>query len=121
MAKNIIGEKLKLLIAEKGIQQKDLANFLQTTPQNISRYVKGEREPNIETLKQLAEYFNVTLDYLSGRSNIKTQDPLHEIIINTLKEYGMIDDLDNISRIDLEKFNKVLQKILDLYETFKNS
>lgn len=69
MSKNIIGDKLKLLITEKGIQQKDLANLLQTTPQTISRYVKGEREPNIEILKQLADYFNVTLDYLAGRSN----------------------------------------------------
>ena len=39
------------------------------TQQRISAYEKGKREPDIETLKQFADFFNCSIDYLIGESN----------------------------------------------------
>lgn len=60
------GHKLKGLIEEKGITQKELALQLNIAPSTVSSYVQNTREPDFATLKLIAEYFNVTIDYLLG-------------------------------------------------------
>ncbi|MGN1129861.1 MAG: helix-turn-helix domain-containing protein [Ruminococcus sp.] len=60
------GRKLKGLIEEKGITQKELALQLNIAPSTVSSYVQNTREPDFATLKLIAEYFNVTIDYLLG-------------------------------------------------------
>lgn len=44
------------------------------TQQRISSYEKGKREPDIETLKQFAEYFDCSIDYLLNKTNIRNYD-----------------------------------------------
>ena len=56
--------KLKQLIFERKIKQNKLAKELNITPSNLNKYVNESIEPNIETLIKLANYFNVSLDYL---------------------------------------------------------
>ena len=60
------GRKLKGLIEEKGITQKELSLQLNIAPSTVSSYVQNTREPDFATLKLIAEYFNVTIDYLLG-------------------------------------------------------
>lgn len=59
--------RLKELRKNKSLRQEDLANFLHLTTTGYNGYETGKREPNIETLCKLADYYNVTLDYLVGR------------------------------------------------------
>lgn len=63
--------RLKELRRAKGISQVKLAMDLNTSQNTISRYETGEREPGIHELIMLAEYFNVSVDYLLER----TDDP----------------------------------------------
>lgn len=56
--------KLKELRKNKKVSQDDIAKVLHMTQQNYSRYESGLNEPNIETLKKLAEFYGVSLDYL---------------------------------------------------------
>ena len=60
----MFAERLKSARIAKGLSQKDVADYLKITPNAYRKYEYGEREPNIHTLKLLAEYFNVGLDYL---------------------------------------------------------
>ena len=60
--------RLKELRKKKGISQLRLATDLNTTQNTISRYETGEREPGIAELIKIAEYFNVSVDYLIGRT-----------------------------------------------------
>ena len=60
--------RLKELRKKKGISQLRLATDLNTTQNTISRYETGEREPGIDELIKIAEYFNVSVDYLIGRT-----------------------------------------------------
>lgn len=62
--------RLKKLREAKGITQSELANELgYKNQQVISFYEMGEREPRIEALIKLANYFDVSIDYLVGRSD----------------------------------------------------
>ncbi len=63
--------RLKELRKSKGISQLKLALDLNTNQNTISRYETGEREPGINELIMIANYFNVSIDYLLER----TDDP----------------------------------------------
>lgn len=65
--------RLKQLRNEKKINQRELANFLKVAPSTISMYESGQREPNFEVLESLADFFNVDLNYLLGKSNKTTK------------------------------------------------
>ena len=60
--------RLTELRKKKGISQLRLATDLNTTQNTISRYETGEREPGIDELIKIADYFNVSVDYLIGRT-----------------------------------------------------
>lgn len=60
--------RLNELRKSKGISQLKLALALNTNQNTISRYETGEREPDINTLIQIADYFNVSIDYLLERT-----------------------------------------------------
>lgn len=64
-----LSERLKSLIIEKGILQKDLAKKLKLSPQTLNLYINGKREPSIDTLKALAESLNVSVNYLINDYN----------------------------------------------------
>ena len=57
----------KELRAEKGVTQKEVAEFICCSPLVYSRYERVEREPDIDALCRLADYFGVTIDYLVER------------------------------------------------------
>lgn len=60
--------RIKELRKKKGISQQRLATDLNTTQNTISRYETGEREPGIDELIKIADYFHVSVDYLIGRT-----------------------------------------------------
>ena len=61
--------RLKKLREDKGITQLKLAMDLNMNQNNISRYEKGTREVDYETLIKLADYFDVSIDYLLERTD----------------------------------------------------
>ncbi|MDF8373622.1 helix-turn-helix domain-containing protein [Weissella paramesenteroides] len=58
--------RLKELREAKGLSQRQLANELGMVHQTYSNYERGEREPRIDVLIKLADYFDVSVDYLIG-------------------------------------------------------
>lgn len=63
--------RLKEIRISKGISQLKLAMDLNMNQNTISRYETGDREPGIRELIQIADYFNISVDYLLER----TDDP----------------------------------------------
>ena len=61
--------RLKELRTRHGVSQVKLAMDLGLSQNSISRYENGEREADYETLVAIADYFNVSVDYLLGRTN----------------------------------------------------
>lgn len=56
--------KLRVLLDENDVKQKDMAAFLQIAPSTMSGYIQGTSEPDFKTLKRLADYFSVSTDFL---------------------------------------------------------
>ena len=63
---NKFSEKLKELRKDKDLSQKKLAKDLNVDQRSISNWEKGVREPDFNTLIQIAKYFDVKTDYLLG-------------------------------------------------------
>ena len=61
--------RLTELRQEKGIQQGDVATQLEISQALLSHYERGRRECRFDTLIDLANYYNVTCDYLLGRTD----------------------------------------------------
>lgn len=61
--------KLREIRKKFGISQLKLALDLNTNQNTISRYETGEREPGINELIKIADYFDVSIDYLLGRTD----------------------------------------------------
>ena len=100
------GERLKYLREKNGLTQKDIATRLGVESAAISKYELDMREPNIEALKKLATIFNVSIDYLLGR----TPDVfVYESDRNTL----------DISIIQ-EKYKTLKNKIGNVKNSYKN-
>lgn len=64
---------LKLLRGEKNMSQQELADALGISKSSINMYERGERQPNFEVLETIADYFNVDIDYLLGRTTKTTK------------------------------------------------
>jgi len=98
--KQLFAERLKELREENNMTQEQLGKLLNVTKQAISSYEKGENEPSLDTLVKIAEIFNVSLDYLFGRT--KQKDNLYiqnEILINTLNDKNKRKFLIDICKI----------------------
>ena len=66
---SIISKRLKELRKTKKILQKDIAEFLTVPLRTYQSYEYGEAEPNLDNVTKLADYFDVSADYLLGRSD----------------------------------------------------
>ena len=62
-------ERILELKKSRNLLQKDIANSVGITIRNYQRYEKGQAQPTLPVLYKLADYFDVSLDYLVGRSD----------------------------------------------------
>ncbi len=66
-----IGNKIKTLRNEKKLTQKQLATLLDTSASAIGMYEQNRREPDNSTIIKIANYFQISTDYLFGLSDIR--------------------------------------------------
>lgn len=66
-------ERLKELRTSSELTIRELADFLGVSKSSIHMYERGEREPSIATLEAIADFFNVDMDYLLGKSDCKNR------------------------------------------------
>ena len=64
-------EKLKMLRKKKGLTQQEIADEIGINRGSYSNWEKGKREPSFENLVKLADLFDVSLDWLFGREQMK--------------------------------------------------
>lgn len=83
--------RLKELRIEKGLLQSDIAKIINKGERTVGFYETGERDMNTETLAILSDFFNVSIDYLLGKSDVRDpgkqiDDILNEAMIGMSKE-----------------------------------
>lgn len=84
--------RLKELRTEKGLLQSDIAKIINKSERTVGFYESGERDMNTDTLAKLADFFNCSIDYLLGKSDVrnpeKQEDPLNLAKIGfNMKDY----------------------------------
>ena len=79
------GTKLRTLIEENNITQKELATQLNIAPSTVSSYVQNTREPDFTTLKAIASLFGVSTDYLLGCKTSKSQSQLEDELLHIFR------------------------------------
>lgn len=73
--------RLKQLRLEKNLLQSDIAKIINKSDRSVGQYEREERDPSSETWTILADYFDVSLDYLLGKSDIRNINNLDDIDI----------------------------------------
>lgn len=89
----MFGEQIKNLRTLKGLNQVELAKFLGVTKQSVSNWENENIMPSIDMLIKIAEFFNVTTDYLLGLSEKRTlnTEGLTDLQISHIQE--IINDI----------------------------
>lgn len=89
----MFGERLRTLRKEKNLTMKDLGKKFSVAESTISGYEIGNRKPDMQMLQQIADFFDVSTDYLLGRTDERTQENIstafydYENITDEEKEY----------------------------------
>lgn len=99
-------KNLKLLRNEKNVSQQQLADILGISQQSVNKYENKDTEPDIETLIKIANYFNTSVDFLIGNTEIRrkiektSSNELNKNEENFIKKYRLLDK-DEKQSIDL--------------------
>ncbi|WP_129721391.1 helix-turn-helix domain-containing protein [Xylanivirga thermophila] len=102
------GQRLKLLRNIKKTTQEELANFLGVGRPTIAGYETKGTQPSFEILEKIADFFDVSIDYLLGRSDI----PKPYILDNDAASYKIFVEINNLS----PESQKELEKLIELYK-----
>ncbi|MBR4320254.1 MAG: helix-turn-helix transcriptional regulator [Oscillospiraceae bacterium] len=87
----MLSEQLRKLRKQKNLTQKQLADYLHVTDGAVAMWEHGRREPDIEILTKLADFYGVTVDYLLGREiTTSTQQAL---ISETIRQIESLNQL----------------------------
>lgn len=105
-----LGELLANLRKERGVLQRDVAAYLGVTVATISNYEKNVHSPDYETLVKLADFFDVSTDYLLQRTDYK--NGVSTLNKQLLTDYTVSDLLNTLVHLDQPS----LKALLDYYE-----
>lgn len=102
----LLGKRLKMLRKEKNMTQQELGELINVTKVSICCYEKGTRTPTLETLVELANVFQVDVNYFLGHDTY--------VIADNDTEYGIRMAKEEIEIIEeLRKHISLYEKIVD--------
>lgn len=106
----LFGDRLRMLREDRDITQKELGQIVGVSDRVIGYYEANNRFPKDEnTLKALADYFNVSLDYLLGRNENKKT--INEENYNTFLEIEFDNEKLKLNKEDIKELLNKLKNI----------
>ncbi len=93
--------------------QREVAEYLGTPYQYYAVYEKGTSEISFERAIQLADYYNVSLDYIAGRTNNKSGFIIKEITDSQLE---FLEIISSFSESEKKKVLPMLKKMIEIIE-----
>ncbi|MGZ9871795.1 helix-turn-helix domain-containing protein [Priestia endophytica] len=100
------GERIRKLRKERGMTLRDLSDALGIPFTTLGNYEREDRQPNFETFQVIADYFNVSIDFLAGRRGEKTSE-----------EYIFRKGTDQMKDQLIDAPPEIREKIVDIYDT----
>ncbi|WP_077247390.1 helix-turn-helix domain-containing protein [Pseudobacillus wudalianchiensis] len=112
----LLSERLISLRKEKKRTQQEVADFLGITRPAYTAYERGTRQPDYELLRKLADYYDVSTDFLLGRTNnfnIETDDE------KEMKEFFNNPELNLFFKEMKESPEEQLEELREIWEVIK--
>ena len=110
--------RLKELRIEKGLTQEKLAKKVGINRTTIAKIESGERDLTLDHIQRMSAFFNVSYDYILGKSNERT---------NTIQVIDMTNSKDGVTPIQMEVLKKIddldvkdLEQIMDYIDFIKS-
>ena len=123
----ILAKRLKELRHQQGLTQNELGKKVSITGAMIGHIERANKAPSCFNLKKLAQYFNVTTDYLLGLSNeTKSSDEIIDIIIGNKELFNVFHEISKKEHIQKtilslgEMDSKTLEKIIEIAQIIAN-
>lgn len=113
------GDRIKKLREEQSVSQIDLAKALFISQSSISEYESGNQQPPISMLIQLADFFDVNIDYLLGRTDIKISINKLEQKLTTNSGSVSINDFLRLKNDEKEAIGELI-KSFNKYDSIKS-
>jgi transcriptional regulator with XRE-family HTH domain len=107
-------KNLKLLRDNKGVSQRKVAAAIGSNQQSVHRYENGNYEPDIQTLMLLADYFDTTIDFLVGRTEINQKIALVDKYSLNGQESEVMDKFRDLSVAHQTCFCSMLEALVVL-------
>lgn len=101
------GEILAKLRIEKNVGQKELATYLRVSVGTVSNYENDVHSPDLTTLSRLADYFEVTTDYLLGRTQYRFDPQLLDKYVS--REYTVTDIINTVLTFDSGTVDQLME------------
>ncbi|MBE5061080.1 helix-turn-helix transcriptional regulator [Megamonas funiformis] len=95
----MLSKRLKELRMNNGLKQSDLAKLLSISTSRYGQYETGRRSPDYKLLIQIANFYNVSIDYLLGRTNVIKPENIDE---NDL--LAKLNTADSETKASVEQF-----------------
>jgi len=101
-----LGDIIRMLLEENEMTQKDLAFNMNISVSTVGNYIRNLREPDIETIKLFASYFDVSVDYLVNYQSDKTTNHKEDDILRIFRSLDVdLQELYIEQGKTLKKFN----------------
>lgn len=102
--------RLRELREEKGLSQNELGKMLNVNQRAISHYENGKRDMGTDTLNKLANFFDVSVDYLLGRTNERKKLNISE---KPADKWTLIIEKAKGHNISPEKLEKLVDFLIE--------
>lgn len=112
MDTNVLGKRIKKLREKKKLNQIEFSKILNISNTTLSQYEAGNRTPSDQIKEKVADYFDVSIDYLLGRTDIyNSQNAKSEI--DTLHNL----DVSNLPEDDIRKVKEYVEMLKQKYNS----
>ena len=109
-------ERIKELRKEKGITQIDLAEAVGLSKGTVAMWEVDKREANFDTLNKLSDYFQVSIDYLLGRSNDRSQKAYEDELVERMLGPDPKECVEEFFKLDEFGIRAVMDLIKNEYK-----
>jgi len=113
-------KQLKKLREQEDISREHLANSLSITYSALSKYETGKREPDFKLLKEMASFFNVSVDYLLGNTTEPTHLSQVEKGANSFQVSNNNPELEEFYKELIVSYEESVKRLRDIWEIIKH-
>ena len=111
-------QRLRALRKKANLSQQKFADIIGISKSSINMYERGEREPNFEKLEKFADFFNVDMDYILGKSDIENKMMWLKNIDHTIDFESLRNEvLKSFTSIDIirKEYGEKVANVFSMY------